>query len=269
MKTLLNFFSGSKGLNIILSIGLTLSVLSGIKQCREKNEYKEKYSHSTKEINTTTQVLERVTDSAGRNHLKVKDNIIHSNGSKERLAVSPGIIDTVSIALKIAKEKINELTRVNAVLVASNLKGNAVQTSTREGTITTVYKYKDRYADLSFNSRDTTFDFKYNLDLKTAGYRDKSWLLGTPVDVLELYSEDPRVTINSVERYKIETPDPNFGLKLKSKVQYNFRNKDISVGPAIKLNMGRFIAEGSYLINTSNGNKNPIAEVSYEIFRTK
>lgn len=269
MKTLLTFFSGSKGLNIILSIALTLSVLCGVNQCKEKNEYRNKYSHSTKEINTTTKVLERFVDSAGRNHLKVTDNIIKSEGSKERLVVSPGIIDTVATALKIAKEKINELTKVNAVLMASNLKGNATKAITREGEITTIYKYRDRYADLSFNSQDTTFDFKYNLDLKTVGYRDKSWALGTPVDVLELYSDDPRVTINSVDRYKIETPDPNFGLKIKSKVQYNFDTKDVSVGPAIKLNMGRFITEGSYLINTSTGIKSPVVDLSYEIFRTK
>lgn len=266
MTTISRILSILKKVNPVISpilVGVLLFVCFNQYQANQKLEHDKETSKER--ISMATKVLDRYKDAAGSEHLVIDKETI-SKEQKNALIKNTGFIDTVARALNIANEKINELTRVNATLLVANAKGTPVS----PGVANSVIRYVDKYTKLSYNPVDTTFDFKYDVNLITAGYSRKSGFLGLKNDdVIDLYSEDPRVTINGVERFQLEVPDPNFGLRGQIKTQYNFRSKSITPAATLEANFKSYSLEANMFYNIKDKVWTPTIGIKKDLFHIK
>lgn len=214
-------------------------------------------------VTTATKVLEKYKDADGNKHLVIEDLVITTKQKKE-LIKNSGLIDTVAEALKIARNKINELTKVNATLVAENLKGKADNPSNPYSII----RYVDKYADMTFNPVDTTFGLKYNINLFNTKYTKSDGFLGlNKTNVIDLYSDDKRVTINGVERFSIKVPDPNFGGRIQAKIRYDITTKSYTPAITALLNFKTYGLELNYFYNTKTQKFTPTIGIKKDLFK--
>lgn len=266
MNFIANILSFLKKANPVLSpilVGVLLVLFIG--KCSENKDLEAKQLTNAKRATTATKIIERYLDDNKSEHLVIEDQVI-TKEQKKQLDKNSGLIDTVATALKIAKERITELQRVNATLVAINLKGKADQPSNPKSII----RYVDNYADLSYNPVDTTFGLKYNVSLIDSKYTKKSGFLGLKrTNVVDLYSEDPRVKINGVERYSLEVQDPNFGVRGQLKAQYNFGTKSITPAATIEANFKSYTVEANMFYNLKSHKWTPTLGIKKDLFNFK
>jgi len=266
MNIVTNILTFLKKVNPYLSpilVGLLLMI--SIKQCNTNNQLLEDQATTAKRATTATRIIERYLDKNGSGHLVIEDTKITKEQKKD-LIKNSGLIDTVAAALNIAKAKINELTKVNASLVALNLKGKPDSPNNP----TSIIRYVDKYANITYNPIDTMFGLKYNINLINAKYTKNDGFLGLrSTNVVDLYSEDKRVTINGVERYSLEVPDPNFGLKGQIKAQYNFKSKSFTPAATIEANFKSYTIESNLFYNISTKQWTPTLGIKKDLFSIK
>ncbi|MGG5507905.1 MULTISPECIES: DUF6808 domain-containing protein [unclassified Myroides] len=148
---------------------------------------------------------------------KVKDTEL-----EKRLAISSQYADSLERALKVSITQIKQVTKVNAELDAT-LK----LVKQTDGTIT----YQDKWLSLLYQPTSETLDLKYNVSLNIARYSKRSWFLAEKKDYIDIYSDDPRVTIRGLNSFSLqEKPPRRFGLGL-------------STGYALSVSNGQFVTQ--------------------------
>lgn len=266
MITITNILGFLKKINPIVSpilVGVLafvcINLLIGNKQL-EKDKLV-----SSKRATTATKIIERYLDKNGSEHLVIEDETI-TKEQKKQLDKNSGLIDTVATALNIAREKIKELQVINATLVIANAKGKVEQ----PGNPLSIIRYVDKYADINYNPADTTFGLKYNIDLRDVKHTKNSGFLGLrSTNVIDLYSPDKRVTINGVERYSIEIPEPDFGLRGQVKAQYNIGTKSFTPAATLEANYKSWTVEGNLFYNTKTNKVTPTVGIKKDLFHWK
>lgn len=126
-------------------------------------------------------------------HVVTKEVFVASDDEKA-IAVGGAYLDTLTRALNVAVNRIDEVTKVNGTLVAENLK-------LRRDMVNNSYHYSDKFLNLSFLPDSNTASLSYNVALNSARYWKRSWLLGAKQYYNDYFSDDQRVTINNVKRY--------------------------------------------------------------------
>lgn len=141
-------------------------------------------------------------------HTVFKDRLIGNTTNEKELAIGKTYADSIQKALKISIDKIDQVTKINAKLEAQlalqkteNDKGQTLKT------------HQDKYLNLVYNPQNDSLQFAYNLKLNEARYHDKKWLLGKTQNYVDVYPDDPRITINGLKSYRVkESPDKRFGI---------------------------------------------------------
>lgn len=226
-----------------------------------------------KVIDVNVPIEKRYTDSAGNEHVVVQDgkNVI-TKAELKNPERPRNIIDSAAANLKIAASEIQRVTRINTMIKDSLLK------ATRTVDLLTkrlAYVYKDPFVDLRFtpptdSTGEGTFDFAYNADLNIVQYQKRKWFLGKKNNYLDISSNDKRTTIRGVKQLTVQVEDPTFGLRLQGSANYSPESNNLGVGPAIRLDLGRFSIQGNYLYYPSlqPGNKwRPGIIGNYDIIR--
>lgn len=138
-------------------------------------------------------------------HVVIKEAAAHTLAEKNT-AVGAGYLDTLSKAIKIASNRIDQVTQINARLEAENLQLKKSATLNQ-------YTYQDKWLNISYNPDSNLVGLNYNVSLNTARYWKRPWLLGAKEYYLDIFSEDSRVKINSAKRYTyMERKVKKFGL---------------------------------------------------------
>lgn len=232
-------------------------------------------SNSTaKEIQAEATIIARKVDKEGLNHVTIKEaeHIMPIN-KNDLIAISPGIRDTTAKAIArvgILEKQIESLTIINSTLLAENLR--AKELINDQGVKS--YAYKDKFVDLTFVPSlgiDTLdkgfFNFKYNADLNITQYWKRKWLLGAKSSFIDIYSNDPRTTVNGVKRLKFEQKEPQFGLRLQAAANFNPATGSIGFGPAARIDIGRFSIQGNYTWYPESERWSPGFTGNYDIIR--
>jgi uncharacterized protein (UPF0333 family) len=232
-------------------------------------------SNSTaKEIQAEATIIARKVDQEGLSHVTIKEaeHIMPIN-KNDLIAISPGIRDTTAKAIArvgILEKQVESLTIINSTLLAENLKAKEL---INENGIKT-YAYKDKFVDLTYtpsNGIDTldkgSFDFRYNADLNITQYWKREWFLGAKHSYIDIYSNDPRTTVNGVKRLKFEQRAPNFGLRIQAAANFNPSTGSIGFGPAARIDIGRFSIQGNYTWYKDNDGWRPGITGNYDLIR--
>lgn len=256
---------------LILAVGLIASLFFNIKQYGAIN----KFNNLVKQNKRVKQAVQAeatiIAQKVNKEGLKIAtieaaQAIIPSASVKEP-AVSPGLIDTVSQAIGILKKQVQELTVVNTKMRAELLLAEKVINGKE-----VVYEYRDKWADIKFRPpadsiSKGTFDLSYNADLTIAQYWKRKWILGAKRSYIDIYSNDPRTTIQSVKKLTVEQRQPLLGLRLQGVAETNLRRAETLAGPGLQFDIGRFSFKGAYMYNFKEENWHPILQSRFDLIR--
>lgn len=176
-------------------------------------------------------------------------------------------IDSLLNDSKVKKDLIQSLTQVNYTTQAKNIQAIKVIDSLKKSSFT--YKGKDIYLSYTPNIDSTKaglFDYKLNQSLSIIQYRKGNWLGINPKDYLDISSDDPNTTINSVKKLTIESKSDNFSLDVSGKAGYSFYDKDFNTGPGIRIRLGKTTLTGDYLYNTTRTKFYPWVGIERKLF---
>jgi hypothetical protein len=139
-------------------------------------------------------------------HVVIKEVFVKTPAEKA-VAVGSGYTDTLARALKVAVKQIDEVTKVNAALVAK------LQMKEQAGQPTAMRYHNDKWLTASYDRDTDSLNLKYNVALNQAQYWKRSWLLAPKRYFNDIFSDDPRVSINSVKRFTMADRKPKrFGI---------------------------------------------------------
>ena len=195
-----------KPLHKFLFFALTALLLCSVGIIIHQDAKKRQQDHSIAQLienrSQNTIVEKYIRDSVV--HTVFQDRLINNTTNEKQIAIGKTFADSLESALKMSIDKINQVTKVNA-----RLEAKLALITKQNGTKTHQYQF----LNLSYNPENDSLQVAYNLQLNEARYQQKKWLFGTPQNYINVYSDDPRITINSLKSYRIKEAPPNrFGI---------------------------------------------------------
>lgn len=185
-----------------------------------------------------SQIVERFTTKDSIKHAVIKEQIIKTNAEKKVVAGS-SYIDSVTRALKISVNRINELTKINAQLTAAIKLSDALQVP--GAAIAASKVYKDKFLNIVYFPESDSVYLSYAVNLNAVKYSKRKWFLGKKNNYIDFFSEDKRVTIANVSRFQeaIKTPG-RFGLSFFAGYGLHSGKFQPTFGAGISYNVIRF-----------------------------
>lgn len=171
--------------------------------------------------------------------------------NKAPVAVSKGLLDTITKDLNNVKP--GEVTSYD--LISARAEANGLKAKVDSLQKKLAFAYSDSFLKLRYNPSNGidpndhgTFDFLYNIRLKSVGYTKGLKILGVPFGSQQAYvdvsSKDTRATIEGLEHLTIAPKQPPFILNLQAAGNYSFIDRQFQFGPALQLDAKHFSLEG-------------------------
>lgn len=189
------------------------------------------------------------------------------------VAVSKPLLDSIAGLSNVKASDITDWKQINASTEARALKAEKQVDSLKK---TIYFIYKDKYVNIAYHPADSTdttgtFDFKYDASLTATSYIKRTKFLGLPIGPVnsytDIYSNDPRTTINGLKTFSVKEQQPFFGLRIQAGGSYSFRQKTYLFGPAAQLYLDRFSVTGTYYYSPIDNRFSPSIGARYDIFR--
>ncbi|BBQ07937.1 DUF6808 domain-containing protein [Elizabethkingia anophelis] len=137
-------------------------------------------------------------------HTVFTEKIIDNSRASKELAIGKTYADSLQKALKVSLDKVDQVTKFNGQLVAQialltkqNDKGQIIKT------------HKDKYLDLVYYPETDSVKLAYDIKLNETRYSQRKWLLGAKQKYINVFSDDPRVTINGLKSFSLKEKPPN------------------------------------------------------------
>lgn len=217
---------------------------------------------SKKRIETEAAEIHRDVKANGIEHVVYK--MIKEIDQSALDRVNADLLDTID-ALNIERSKLKQVTVIASTLSIKNQK-----LERKISDLATTYSHSDDYATLSVNVpydslKPATFDLKYNADLTATQYHKRSWLFGANESYIDIYSNDPRVTIRGAKTLTVKQKEPRFSAQLKAVSEYDVGRRSFVAGPAIGIDAGRTTFQGRYLYDPSRNKWNWIISAGLNV----
>lgn len=172
-----------------------------------------------KKVEEATNQKEMLAESPGKNKLVdhyVKDSITHTiynekvitNGIAEKeAALGKTYADSLQKALKVSLAKIDQATKINAVLEAKLLLKESQINGKR------VLAHNDKTVNLKYYPETDSVDLGVNVNFNEVRYNKRKWLLGKQERFVELFPDDERVKIKGLNSFTVKESLPKrFGI---------------------------------------------------------
>jgi len=221
--------------NLIIAVLSCLAIALGIvsyNQYVSKKQDEVQYKELLTSTGKNEVVKEYIRDSI--KHTVFVDKKIKDTELEKRLAISSQYADSLEKALKISIAKVTQVTKVNTELDAE-----IRLIKQQDGTVA----YQDKYLSLFYNPTDDLLNLNYKVNLNIVRYSKRSWFLSQKQDFIDIYSDDPRVTIKGLNSFTLkEKPPKRFGIGLSSGYAFNIKTNEFTpyVGIGINYNLLNF-----------------------------
>lgn len=134
------------------------------------------------------------------------------------------------------------------------------------------YGYTDKYAKIRIRvPKDTlqnpTFDLNYNADLVVSQYSKRKWRFGKRLDLIDVYSTDPRATINGLKVLSVKDKERFFSVQAQAVSNYEIRTQLMGIGPGLRIGLGRFSLQGNHLYYLEGSYWSSSVEGRYDLLR--
>lgn len=188
------------------------------------------------------------TDSTGVEHSTFETT---GNVNKKPVAVSPGLLDTITKNLDGVKPgDVTSYELISLRVEANNLRAKVDSLQKK-----LTYAYTDAFLNLAYHPASTTdpndkgsFDFGYNMQVKRVDYTKGLKIFGVPFGnqktFTDVSSKDKRAKIESLDYLTISQNQPSVTLNVFGSARYAFYNRSFNVGPAIEFKVKKFVLQG-------------------------
>ncbi|PRY51533.1 hypothetical protein B0I27_107119 [Arcticibacter pallidicorallinus] len=214
------------------------------KAAEERNKESPIAEIAKKQIQTEAKKIAEEVDKNGLQHTVYR--MVKEIDQEAIDKVRADLLDTVA-QLNITRDKLKQV-----MVVATSLQITNQKLEKKINSEVTTYTHTDPRASLSvFIPRDSTqsatFNFKYDADLVTTQYKKRNWFLGANHSYIDIYSNDPRVTIQGARTLTVKQKQPELGLRLQGQFNLDPETLSYGVGPGIRVDLGRLSVQAGYL----------------------
>jgi hypothetical protein len=256
-------------------IGILL--FTNIKSCKsyfdinkELGKHIRKDALINQQVQKSATIISRKVDEFGLKHVTIAEaeNILPRVLINDAYA-RPGVVDSIASTLNINNKQIESITIINSTLMAENL----VLKKNIDSLKRVFYTYKDNFLAVKFkpaNTVDTlpTFDYKYNAKLNYAEYWKRKFpIIGAKKNYIDIWSDDPRTTINGVDRLKIEQKQQGFGLRVQMRSIYSISSQKLFAGPGLSFDFNRYNLLGYSYYNLTDNRWQYAIGINYDLIR--
>lgn len=222
-------------------------------------------------------IVDTYVDASGAHHTVVETTLQQLARNRAVDMVNSSlrpIVDSLTAALGIKTKQLEGYAAVSVTARQDNtqLKDRIIDSLKRQ-----TFYYKDRYLSLVFRAGSpsdsltaSSFDFAYDVDLRTVDYMKRRKFLGLAIGrkqyFTDISSSDPRVRVRGVEKFTIPRRVPAFGLRVQALASYNFFTQNYAAGVGLRLDAGdRFNAGINYSYNFGLNTFTPIIYTKYDL----
>lgn len=206
-------------------------------------------------VNIEVENINKKVDRSGFEHAWMEDKQQLIRDYNELDSNSRKAIDSLNKQLGIKDKQLSSYTSVIAVIRDSLMKATNIGD--------TLYTFRDRYANITFNRPDETFSFRYDARIETAEYWKRKWFLAPKKNYIDIWMADKRATINGVQRLRVEPRPDMFDLNLKATGQYHLG--ELGLGGKVNVRFGRITGSGAYLYYPNLDAWHKAFSIDYEI----
>lgn len=172
---------------------------------------------------TQTEQIDNLIENSGNNKVSetyVRDSVTHTvynekivtNTAEKKIAIGKTYADSLERALKTSIDKIDQVTKINAVLAAKLSLKEAEPILGRK-----VLSHKDRNISLDYFPESDSVDLAVDIGLNQARYSKRKWILGAPQHYIDVFPDDERIKIKGLKSYTLkEKPQKRFGIGLST-----------------------------------------------------
>lgn len=236
----------------IIAIGLVFLLLAVLvvssNTCQKRKASEKRTENISKVTENGNAIIQKqeTKKGSGITHAIIKEVPVKSLIDKE-IAVGSAYIDTVSKALDVAVDKIDELTKANGTLTAK-VKLLEKQVAAKDNTGAEILKpikvHNDKWLSLIYDPSTDSLDLDYRVTLTSAKYNSRKNIFSAKQQFINLWSDDPRVTINGVKRFEadVSVKHKRFGIGPAVGYTYDFSKGEFKpvVGVGLQYNLIRF-----------------------------
>lgn len=210
-------------------------------------------------VNLEVDRVVKKIDKHGFDHAIINDldNVIQSTSQLD--AQSKLKLDSVLDLLDIKEKQLVTYANYNASLKAQLLHAHQSDTS---------YFYHDNALRIEYIKpvdfpKQGYFNFQYEANINHAQYWERSWLLGPKKHYIDFWVDDTRVSIQSVQRVRIDQSKPRAKLSVHAQAFYNSTDQKVYMGPSVDFSYGKIGLSGSYLYEKDAKNKSALMSLKY------
>jgi len=188
-------------------------------------------------MNTVAEVAKKFKDAAGANHIAIDKNAnsVKPSDMSDPNKV-PGFVDTASRALKIAKQEIDQITKLLFISEGKRLLAEKVIDSLGVES----YVHNGKYLTLSY--KNGYFDYRYRAGLDIVDYTKKTKFLGITFakkSFTDFSLTDTAASFTgNVQRLTVDRREPQPWLKFNASYQYNLQDNAHGYGPGLRIDKG-------------------------------
>lgn len=192
---------------ILIFVFLILSIGLNVKQYLNA-EKKENTIENLIENGGKSQIVKQYTKDS-ITHTVYNETIVNDARTEKELAIGKTYADSLQKALKISINKIDQVTKINAMLEAKlALKETAPTPDGKR-----ILSHRDKNLKLDYYPDTDSVDLAMNIVLNEARYKKKKWILGKEERFVEVFPDDKRITINGLKSFAVkETPPKRLGI---------------------------------------------------------
>jgi|SRR5690554_5694168 len=211
---------------IVLAIALVFIGLFAFNQYRENQSDKARIAALVATEGKNEVVTKYVRDSI--EHIVYRDKTIKDTEAERRLAITNSYADSLEQALKISINRIDQALKVNSRLDAK------LKLQQSANAIT----YQDKFLKLRYVPDSSQIFLSYDMGINIARYSKRRWLFGTREHYIDVFADDPRVTIKGLRSYTIqERPQKRFGIGLQAGYGFSIYQNQIQASPHIGIGL--------------------------------
>ena len=254
---------------LIVFLVLTSIVLAGVLVLKGKNTKVDTVQPQAKEaVDLEAKIISRKVDEKGLEHVVIEETnrII---GTSELSPEAKQEIDSLTKVIDIKDKQLKEYTSVNIELRTGLLQA----TETIDSLNNQVYTYVDKYIDANFIKTDSAsfFDFTYNAELKHVKYWERDRIIGLPIGVkrnyIDIFSNDPRMTISGAKHLIIESKENPWSLRVGATALYLPNMNLFGYGPRLTVDYLGFGMDAQYLYFPEHREWHPAFSLQYNLLK--
>ncbi len=222
---------------IIITLLLLLSVGLNLRQ-NHKLEQKEEHYAELIAQGGRNRVVDRYTrDSI--THTIFSEKLVSNGIAEKELAIGKNYADSLQRALKVSVDKISQATKINALLEARLALKEAESINGRR-----ILSHQDKNLRLSYYPDTDSVELAMDIALNEARYKKRKWLLGKEENFIDVFPDDPRITIKGLKSFTVkEKPQRRLGIGVSAGYGIVQNNNSLHTAPYVGIGLNYNLVE--------------------------